>query len=235
MTYAEIQEKLPSEYEARVADKLRYRYPRGESYLDVIARLEPVTIELERQRAPVLIIAHQAVLRCLWAYFMSKKVADVPHLDMPLHTVVKIAPSSCAPRPAFEETPLPPNERMPDVACGDVSTRLPSTSSLIECCPPIHPRNRWGARGEVHAYGGGGWGACGCSAGGRGEDAAAQGCGRRGRGEGDGAAALREVIAAGSSSNKSSQSDGDDGTPPPRRHKQASSSSGIEPTTTSAR
>lgn len=60
MAYAEIQQRMPAEYEARVADKLRYRYPRGESYLDVIARLEPVTIELERQRAPVLIIAHQA-------------------------------------------------------------------------------------------------------------------------------------------------------------------------------
>lgn len=132
MTYDEIRETMPSEFEARLADKLRYRYPRGESYLDVIARLEPVrpfsthppspvwtgnpshvpadtafctqsgliplhsllclfrcaavdlscpprrvlplqvTIELERQRAPVLIIAHQAVLRCLSAYFMSK-------------------------------------------------------------------------------------------------------------------------------------------------------------------
>lgn len=40
-------------------DKLAYRYPRGESYLDVIARLEPMILEMERHREPLLIISHQ--------------------------------------------------------------------------------------------------------------------------------------------------------------------------------
>jgi 6-phosphofructo-2-kinase/fructose-2,6-biphosphatase len=45
----------------------RYRYPRGESYLDVIQRLESVIVELERQSAPVLVIAHQVmVAQLLW-------------------------------------------------------------------------------------------------------------------------------------------------------------------------
>ncbi|KAM0826900.1 hypothetical protein ACQ4PT_068548 [Festuca glaucescens] len=60
MTYEEIKKIMPEEYESRKKDKLRYRYPRGESYLDVIQRLEPVIIELERQRAPVVVISHQA-------------------------------------------------------------------------------------------------------------------------------------------------------------------------------
>lgn len=51
---------FPEEYAARELDKLRYRYPRGESYLDIIARLEPVIFEMERQKAPLLIVAHQA-------------------------------------------------------------------------------------------------------------------------------------------------------------------------------
>ncbi|XP_057987570.1 6-phosphofructo-2-kinase/fructose-2,6-bisphosphatase isoform X3 [Hevea brasiliensis] len=59
MTYEEIKKNMPEEYESRKKDKLRYRYPRGESYLDVIQRLEPVIIELERQRAPVVVISHQ--------------------------------------------------------------------------------------------------------------------------------------------------------------------------------
>ncbi|KAJ6895897.1 6-phosphofructo-2-kinase/fructose-2,6-bisphosphatase-like isoform X2 [Populus alba x Populus x berolinensis] len=63
MTYEEIKKNMPEEYEARRKDKLRYRYPRGESYLDVIQRLEPVIIELERQRAPVVVISHQASKR----------------------------------------------------------------------------------------------------------------------------------------------------------------------------
>jgi 6-phosphofructo-2-kinase/fructose-2,6-biphosphatase len=61
MTYEEIRESMPEEYWARKVDKLRYRYPRGESYLDVIQRLEPVIVELERQRSPVVVIAHQVI------------------------------------------------------------------------------------------------------------------------------------------------------------------------------
>ena len=47
---------MPEEFEARKRDKLRYRYPRGESYLDVIQRLEPVIFELERATSPVVVV-----------------------------------------------------------------------------------------------------------------------------------------------------------------------------------
>ena len=49
MTYEQIREQMPDVYAARKADKFRYRYPRGESYEDVIQRLDPLIIELERQ------------------------------------------------------------------------------------------------------------------------------------------------------------------------------------------
>ncbi|XP_057820150.1 6-phosphofructo-2-kinase/fructose-2,6-bisphosphatase isoform X3 [Cryptomeria japonica] len=90
MTYEEIKKNMPEEYEARKNDKLRYRYPRGESYLDVIQRLEPVTVELERQRAPVVVIAHQAILRALYAYFADRPLEEVPHIEIPLHTIIEI-------------------------------------------------------------------------------------------------------------------------------------------------
>ncbi|XP_052192041.1 LOW QUALITY PROTEIN: 6-phosphofructo-2-kinase/fructose-2,6-bisphosphatase-like [Diospyros lotus] len=90
MTYEEIKKNMPEEYESRRKDKLRYRYPRGESYLDVIQRLEPVIIELERQRAPVVVISHQAVLRALYAYFADRPLKEVPHIEMPLHTIIEI-------------------------------------------------------------------------------------------------------------------------------------------------
>lgn len=47
------------------------RYPAGESYLDVIQRLEPVIIELEREKESVCIVGHQAVLRALYGYFAA--------------------------------------------------------------------------------------------------------------------------------------------------------------------
>ncbi|KAI3788021.1 hypothetical protein L2E82_00615 [Cichorium intybus] len=90
MTYEEIKKNMPEEYESRKKDKLRYRYPRGESYLDVIQRLEPVIIELERQRAPVVVVSHQAVLRALYAYFADKPLKEIPHIEMPLHTIIEI-------------------------------------------------------------------------------------------------------------------------------------------------
>ncbi|XP_076369707.1 6-phosphofructo-2-kinase/fructose-2,6-biphosphatase isoform X5 [Tachypleus tridentatus] len=91
MTYEEIQEKFPEEFAARDQNKFNYRYPRGESYEDLVARLEPVIMELERQEN-VLVVAHQAVLRCLLAYFMDKNSEDLPYLRVPLHTVLKLTP-----------------------------------------------------------------------------------------------------------------------------------------------
>lgn len=94
MTYEEIADAMPAEYAARSADKFRYRYPRGESYQDVIQRLEPVIFELERERAPVLIIGHQAVLRALYAYMMDEPPDACPKIPVPLHTVIQLTPTA---------------------------------------------------------------------------------------------------------------------------------------------
>ena len=48
LTYEEIADKFPEEFAARDLNKLTYRYPGGESYEDLVARLEPVIMELER-------------------------------------------------------------------------------------------------------------------------------------------------------------------------------------------
>ena len=94
MTYAEIAERMPEEWAGRQADKFRYRYPRGESYQDVITRLEPMILGLERERTPVLLIAHQAVLRALYAYLMDRPGEDCPRIDVPLHTVLELTPTA---------------------------------------------------------------------------------------------------------------------------------------------
>ncbi|XP_052534367.1 6-phosphofructo-2-kinase/fructose-2,6-bisphosphatase 4 isoform X3 [Tympanuchus pallidicinctus] len=91
MTYEEIQENYPLEFALRDQDKYRYRYPKGESYEDLVQRLEPVIMELERQEN-VLVICHQAVMRCLLAYFLDKPAEQLPYLKCPLHTVLKLTP-----------------------------------------------------------------------------------------------------------------------------------------------
>lgn len=94
MTYPQIKEQMPEVHMARTADKFRYRYPRGESYEDVIQRLDPLIIQLERQEAPVLVIAHQAVLRALYAYMMDRPPHECPSISIPLHTVIQLTPNA---------------------------------------------------------------------------------------------------------------------------------------------
>mmetsp|Transcript_152034 Transcript_152034/g.264976 ORF Transcript_152034/g.264976 Transcript_152034/m.264976 type:complete len:656 (-) Transcript_152034:24-1991(-) len=96
-TMAQLEKEAPSDRRARDADKLRYRYPKGESYLDVVQRVRPVVFEMERERRPVLCIAHQAVIRCMLAFFQSVPLEDMPTLEVPLHTVLQltITPHGC--------------------------------------------------------------------------------------------------------------------------------------------
>lgn len=94
MTYEQVAEEMPEEYLARKHNKLNYRYPRGESYQDVIHRLEPVITELMRMDQPVLIVAHQAILRVLYAYLTNKAPAECPTLNVPLHVVIQLTPKA---------------------------------------------------------------------------------------------------------------------------------------------
>ncbi|GAX77020.1 hypothetical protein CEUSTIGMA_g4467.t1 [Chlamydomonas eustigma] len=92
LTYQEIEARYPDEYAARGEDKLRYRYPAGESYQDVIQRLEPAIIELERERECVCIVGHQAILRAIMGYFTNTPLELIPNLPVPLHTLIELRP-----------------------------------------------------------------------------------------------------------------------------------------------
>ena len=46
----QVENSDPEEFKLRKMNKLSYRYPRGESYVDVIQRLDTIIHELERQR-----------------------------------------------------------------------------------------------------------------------------------------------------------------------------------------
>lgn len=93
MTYEEIEEKYPEDYANRDDDKFNYRYKGGESYRDVVLRLEPIIMDLERQ-GNILIIGHQAILRCIYAYFMNYNQEDLPYIKIPLHTVIELSPKA---------------------------------------------------------------------------------------------------------------------------------------------
>ena len=104
MTYEQIESKHPDEFKNRDLDKFHYRYPRGESYEDLVARLEPVIMELERQKN-VLVIGHQAVLRCLLAYFLDKTAGIVSRALILALTVILRYPLICHRRSRTMLTP----------------------------------------------------------------------------------------------------------------------------------
>lgn len=96
MTYADIRDRFPEEYELRKNDKLQYRYPGpgGEGYLDIISRLRKVILEVERMTDHVLLIGHRSITRVLLAYFMGLKQEDISDLDVPLGVAYLLEPVS---------------------------------------------------------------------------------------------------------------------------------------------
>ncbi|XP_053697113.1 6-phosphofructo-2-kinase/fructose-2,6-bisphosphatase 1-like isoform X1 [Sabethes cyaneus] len=87
LTYEEIQERFPQEFAWRDQDKFKYRYPHGESYLDLLQRVDSV-VQALLINTDVLVVSHQAVLRCIMAYFKGTKPDDVPYINVPLHTLL---------------------------------------------------------------------------------------------------------------------------------------------------
>ena len=94
LTYSCISSQFPDEYQSRKNDKLHYRYPGpgGEGYLDIINRLRPVIVELERMTDHVLLVGHRSVARVLLAYFRGLKREEVADLDVPLGMLYCLEP-----------------------------------------------------------------------------------------------------------------------------------------------
>lgn len=87
--------KRHSEFYARwKKDPLRVRFPGGESYMDVIKRLEGLLIEVEMCTRPVLLVSHLIVLQLLIAYFRDLPVEEAWKLSVPKSTLIEVTPLS---------------------------------------------------------------------------------------------------------------------------------------------
>jgi 6-phosphofructo-2-kinase/fructose-2,6-biphosphatase 2 len=91
LTYDEIETQYPEDFYLRDSDKFHFRYRGGESYADLVLRLEPIIMEVERQEN-IMIIGHQAVLRAILAYFLNKPHDELPYLKIPLHMLIQLTP-----------------------------------------------------------------------------------------------------------------------------------------------
>ncbi|KAL1881779.1 hypothetical protein Daus18300_000832 [Diaporthe australafricana] len=84
----------PDEVEKHDLDPYHHRYPRAESYHDLAVRLEPIILELEREQNDLLIIAHESVLRVLYAYLMHCSTTEIPKLKFPRDEIIEIIPAA---------------------------------------------------------------------------------------------------------------------------------------------
>ncbi|KAI9826227.1 MAG: hypothetical protein M1819_007394 [Sarea resinae] len=90
MSERAIRAKYPDEIAKHEADPYHHRYPRAESYHDLAVRLEPIILELEREENDLLIVAHESVLRVLYAYLMACNAADIPLLAFPRNQIIEV-------------------------------------------------------------------------------------------------------------------------------------------------
>ena len=131
LSYEDIEELYPEEYEKRLQDKLGYRYPggnefyfcqesssinfenlifrvniifnaitlfyfTGESYIDCCHRIAPFLEEFEVEcreaeaSSGILVVAHQAILRCIFGYLLKSKLEEIPYIKIPQHTVIQV-------------------------------------------------------------------------------------------------------------------------------------------------
>ncbi|ODA84028.1 hypothetical protein RJ55_02546 [Drechmeria coniospora] len=89
-----IRQMYPEEVEKHELDPYHHRYPRAESYHDLAVRLEPIILELEREQNDLLIIAHESVLRVLYAYLMHCSTMQIPLLKFPRDEIIEIIPAA---------------------------------------------------------------------------------------------------------------------------------------------
>lgn len=92
MEMAEIKEKFPDWYKKLEKDPFRTRFPGGESYEDLVKRLESCVIDMEQQIQPVLVVSHVSVLQCLVAYFRGSPIDECTEIAFPMDTVVEMQP-----------------------------------------------------------------------------------------------------------------------------------------------
>lgn len=94
MSHVEIMAKYPQFYQRWNTNKFEERFPGGESYADIISKLEHFVISLEQETCPVLVISHISCIQILLAYYLNIPVTKSMDIEVPLHTVIELQPTS---------------------------------------------------------------------------------------------------------------------------------------------
>lgn len=87
--------------EPRVITTLVVRNPHNSTALNNayslllhVVRMEPVLIELEREKEDLLIIGHASVIRCLLAYLIGLPASEIPAIEIARGDLLEVVPAS---------------------------------------------------------------------------------------------------------------------------------------------
>ncbi|KAI0346682.1 bifunctional 6-phosphofructo-2-kinase/fructose-2,6-bisphosphate 2-phosphatase [Trametopsis cervina] len=94
LTPEQVRQYFPDEWERFVKDPYAYRAPRAESYHDLCVRLEPILIELEREKEDLLIVGHASVIRCMLAYLIGLPQSEIPAIEVARGDLIEVVPTS---------------------------------------------------------------------------------------------------------------------------------------------
>ncbi|CCI48526.1 unnamed protein product [Albugo candida] len=93
MSMEQIQDELPEFYTVYMRDPWKARFPGGESYFDLMLRLEPILIDIEQHTGPVILISHISTLQVLYSYFLGIPIEKCSSLEIPFHSVLELLPN----------------------------------------------------------------------------------------------------------------------------------------------
>ncbi|KAJ8516267.1 hypothetical protein ONZ45_g6405 [Pleurotus djamor] len=94
LTLDQAKKYYPTDWSLFCKDPYTFRAPRAESYHDLSVRMEPVLIELEREKEDLLIIGHASVIRCLLAYLIGLPASEIPAIEIARGDLLEVVPAS---------------------------------------------------------------------------------------------------------------------------------------------
>jgi len=91
--WEELRMREPQFFAKWQANKLRTRFPGGESYHDVMMRVEACLLQIEASTRPVLCVSNMSCLQVLLSYFQNTPLEDAWDVAIPLHQVIEVVPT----------------------------------------------------------------------------------------------------------------------------------------------
>lgn len=91
--FDEVEKRDPVFYAKWRANRLRARFPGGESYYDVMTRSESCLLDIEMSTRPVLCVSHITCLQVLLSYYQGTPIEEAWDSAIPEHRVFEVTPT----------------------------------------------------------------------------------------------------------------------------------------------